>query len=162
MKKYSGIIKIIVLLILLPIIVWELGLKKTYLVYQEANQAEAEMLNVKNSYSHQPVPIIQAPSPLLSNGKLLELITDHFREYQVEIVSCNPALINEDKDYKLYSATLVLRGEFINLVKLIRTIEKKDLPIKLSSINFSYKPSKGKEMQIRKIELTLIFQQLEG
>lgn len=159
MKKYTGILKITALLIIFPIVVWELTLKKTYSIYRENKQMEVQVLAINNERSHPSVPTVLATSPLLSNGKLLEMITDSLKESGIEIVSYQPSLINEDNEYKLYSGTMVIRGNFINLVKAIDSIEKRKLPVKLSSASFSYNPPKGKDGNA--IELTLIFQQIE-
>lgn len=159
MKKYIGIIKVTALLIILPFIVWELTLKKTYLLYKESRQMEAKVAAISNTPAR-PLSVITATAPLLSNGKLLEMITRDLKEANIEIVSYQPSLINEENEYKLYAGTMVLRGDFISLVKTIDSIEKKPLPVKLSSAVFSYNPPKGKEA--RAIELTLIFQQIES
>lgn len=160
MKRYAGIIKIAALLILFPIIIWELSLKKTYTLYNENKQAEVLLKAVESRQSRPKEPSISVATPILSNGKLLEIMAQEIKEKQVEVVSYNPALINEDAEYKLYSGTMVLQGNFFNLVKIIDVIEKKQLPIKLSSVNFSYNPPKGKPTN--KIELTLTFQQIES
>lgn len=159
MKKHIGIIKIIALLIIFPIVIWELTLKKTYSIYRDNKQMEAQVLAIGNVHSLPSVPTISATSPLLSNGKLLEMLTDYLKESGIEIVSYQPSLINEDNEYKLFSGTMVIRGNFISLVKAIDSIEKKKLPVKLSSAGFSYNPPKGKGGNA--IELTLIFQQIE-
>ena len=92
---------------------------------------------------------------------MLEIITDFFKEEKIEIVNYQPSLINEDNTYRLYAGTMVIRGNFISLVKAIDSIEKKKLPVKLSSVSFSYTPAKG-TVAGNTIELTLIFQQIEG
>lgn len=160
MKKNSGIIKLIALLILFPLIVWELSLKKTFLLYRENKQIEAQVTAIGNNRSNKSKPTILVATPLLSNGQLLEMMSTQYKECQVDVVSYHPTLINEDGTSKLYSGTLVLRGSFINLVKVIDMTEKKNLPAKLSSAVLFYDPSKAKGGI--KIELTLIFQQVEG
>lgn len=161
MKKHIGIIKIIGLLIIFPITVWELTLKKTCSIYRENKQLESQVATIGNIRPNSAVPAISATSPLLSNGKLLEIITDFFKEEKIEIVNYQPSLINEDNTYRLYAGTMVIRGNFISLVKAIDSIEKKKLPVKLSSASFSYTPAKG-TVAGNTIELTLIFQQIEG
>lgn len=159
MKKYAGIIKLVALLILFPIIIWELSLKKTYTLYHENKQAEILFKAVESGQSRPKKPSISVATPMLSNGKLLEILAQDIKKKYLDVVSYNPVLINEEAEYKLYAGTLVLQGNFFNLVRIIDVIEKKQLPIKLSSANFSHNPPKGKPMN--KIELTLIFQQIE-
>ncbi|MCM1722614.1 hypothetical protein [Bacteroides ovatus] len=161
MKKHIGIIKIIALLFIFPITVWELTLKKTCSIYKENKLLESQVAVIGTIRPNSAVSAISATSPLLSNGKLLEMITDYLKEAKIEIVSYQPSLINEDNTYKLYAGTMVIRGNFISLVKAIDFIEKKKLPVKLSSARFSYTPAKG-AVAGNTIELTLIFQQIEG
>lgn len=161
MKKNIGIIKIIALLVLFPLIIWELTLKKTYLLSKENEQLEAQVMAMKNTGPRFAELAMSETSPLISNGKLLEMITDYLKEANVEIVSYQPSLINEDKTYKLYAGTMVLRGNYINLVKTIDTIERKKLPVKLSSARFSLSSAKGRKVA-NTVELTLIFQQIES
>lgn len=161
MKKHIGFVKIIALLIVFPIIVWELTLKKTYSIYIENKQMESQVTVISNKPSRSSVPAISDTSPLLSNGKLLEMITDYLKEAKIEVVSYQPSLINEDNTYKLYSGTLVMRGNFISLVKAIDSIEQKKLPVKLSSASFSFIPS-NRASGVNAIDLTLIFQQIES
>lgn len=159
--KNIGIIKIIALLVLFPLIIWELTLKKTYLLSKENEQLEAQVMAMKNTGPRFAALAMSETSPLISNGKLLEMITDYLKEANVEIVSYQPLLINEDNTYKLYTGTMVLRGNYINLVKTIDTIERKKLPVKLSSARFSLSSAKEKKVA-NTVELTLIFQQIES
>lgn len=159
--KNIGIIKIIALLVLFPLIIWELTLKKTYLLSKENEQLEAQVMAMKNTSPRFAALAMSETSPLISNGKLLEMITDYLKEANVEIVSYQPLLINEDNTYKLYTGTMVLRGNYINLVKTIDTIERKKLPVKLSSARFSLSSAKEKKVA-NTVELTLIFQQIES
>lgn len=161
MKKNLGIIKVVALLLLFPIVVWELTLKKTYQLYKENKQMETEVMAIANTPPRSSAPVVSATSSLISNGKLLEMITDDSKEMKVEIVSYQPSLINEDDTYKLYAGTMVLRGDYINLVKTIDAVEKKHLPVKLSSAVFSYYIAKREDSDDA-VELTLIFQQVEN
>lgn len=160
MRKNSGFIKMIVLLIVLPLLMWEFSLKKSYLLYWENKQIEEATREINATRLHSSKPAISATSPLLSNGKLLDMIALPLKEYPVEIVNYQPSLINEENVYKLYAGELTLQGNFISLVKTINFFEQEKLPIKLSSANFSYKPSK--EIEGSSVELTLTFQQIEN
>lgn len=160
MKKNIGIIKIIALLVVFPLIVWELTLKKTYMLYKENVQLEAQVMAIKNTDSRPSRLAVPATSPLISNGKLLEMIADYLKEANVEMVSYQPSLINEDNTYKLYADVMVLHGNYINLVKTLDTIERKKLPVKLSSARFSLSAGRGKAPD--RVELVLIFQQIES
>lgn len=159
MKKHTGILKIAALIILFPMIIWELSLKKTYMLYNENKQAEVLFNELESAQYRSQEPSISLSTPMISNGRLLEIVASDLVEKHIEVVQYNPTLIDESENCKLYSGVLILQGNFINLVKIIDVIEKKKLPIKLSSASFSHHSSKEKPMA--KIELTLIFQQVE-
>lgn len=160
MKKNSGILKLIMLLLLFPLVVWQLSFKKTHQLYKENKELSEQMISIDKNRTQEAHPLVLSTSPFISNGKLLEKVDTLLKEFQVEMISFQPALISEDGNSKLYSGNLVLRGTYINLVKFINAIERKELPVKLSSAVFSYTPAKGKG--IRKIELALLFQQIES
>lgn len=160
MKKYSGILKVAALLVLLPLVIWQFSFKKTYSLYKENKALEVQITTLDKKQTSSVEPVNQAISPFLSNGKILELIEPQAPEYGVKMVRFLPALINEDNTAKLYSGTLTLQGTFIGLVKMIGYVEKANLPVKISSLTFSYNPPKGKEAD--QLLLTILFQQIEN
>ena len=159
MKKYTGIIKIATLIILLPIIIWELSLKKTYMLYKKDKHAEVLFNEIESGQLSSKEPSMFISDPIISNAKLLEIVASDLVKQQIQVVQYNPSLVSEAENYKLYSGVLTLQGNFIHLVKIIDLIEKMKLHIKLSSVNFSHNLIRGKS--VNKIELTLTFQQIE-
>lgn len=159
MKKNVGIVKIVLLVLVCPIIIWKLSLGKTYDLYKEVKQAKAQANRVGTGQLDHQKSVSFIADPLLSNGELLRMISSDLEDNGIEVVRYTPLLLIEDDNYKLYSGTLLVQGEFINLVKMIDRIERKHLPIKLSSAHFSYIPFQEEASDV--IELTLIFQQVE-
>ncbi len=159
MKNYSGISKLVCLLVLAPIIIWKLGLGETYTLYKEKNRLEA--LNQSTPVG-QKDPTLHTPAssdPLISNGKFLQMFTDSLATEQVEVVGYTPEMIDSEGDYKLYCGKLVLAGSYINLVKSISLIEKASLPLKIASANFEYDAKKRDAS--KKISLSLLIEQVE-
>ncbi|MDR0939411.1 MAG: hypothetical protein LBN29_08685 [Mediterranea sp.] len=161
MNNYTGYIKLACLLILCPLLIWELSLKKTYQLYRDGKRLDAQIEAIGQA------PPANAPSaavantatPLLSNGKLLDIVKSV--KGDVEIAGYTPSLINENGGDKLYRGTLTLRGGFIPLVKAMQAIEKEQLPIKLSSAAFAAVKPPGQERRVREVELTLSYLQIE-
>lgn len=133
MKKYSGVIKLVFLLVLAPIIIWELGLKKTVGLYQEN-------LHLTTSYPNRLLPAKSSEplttEPLLANGTILQLFSKNLAAEDIQTVNYTPEIIDSESGYNLYCGAWVLSGKFINLVRLVSQIEKEKLPLRMSSICF--------------------------
>lgn len=160
MRKNSGLLKIVLLFLIFPLVIWQLSLKKTYQLYKENMEFAQRIVAINKNRIEENRPVVLFTSPLLSNGRFLKEVDTLLKEFRVEMIRYQPILINEESSSKLYAGSLVLRGSYINLIKMIDAIERKKLPIKLSSAMFSCKPSTGKE--VREIELVLLFQQIES
>nr|WP_320059413.1 hypothetical protein [uncultured Bacteroides sp.] len=159
MKAYTGIIKLICLLIIAPIAVWELGIKKTYDLYKENQKIEMLPPNASAMVLQKNVMPTTSES-LLSNGRILQLLADSFAVEGIQIVSYTPEIIDSENDYKLYCGTLMLCGRFINIVKLTSLIEKEKLPLKISSINFEY--NSNQKYAVNSITATMLLQAIEN
>ena len=159
MKAYTGLIKLICLLIIAPIVVWELGIKKTYDLYRENQKIEVLPPNASVMVSQKGTTSITSES-LLSNGRILQLLADSFSVEDIQIVSYTPEIIDSENDYKLYCGTLILSGKFINLVQLTSLIEKEELPLKISSINFEY--NNNQKNVVNSIVATMLLQAIEN
>jgi len=138
MKKYNGIIKFISLLVLLPIIIWELGLKKTVSLYQESLHVSTS--SYPDSIIH---PVKKSKSftamSILANGTILQLFSQNLATENLQTVNYIPEIIDSENGYNLYYGTWVVSGNFINMVKLVSQIEKERLPLRISSVCFESK-----------------------
>ncbi len=160
MKNYSGISKLICILVLAPILIWKLGPGETYTLYKEKQRLEAlnQSTPVTNKGFASQSPVTSS-EPLISNGKLLQLFADSLAAEQVEVVSYTPEMIDSEDDYKLYCGKLLLSGGYINLVKSISLIEKANLPLKIASISFECDTKKRDTP--KGISLYLLIEQVE-
>ena len=134
MKKYTGIIKLAALLVLLPIFLWVGALSRTAKQYKEYR---------KWSKVQASAPV-RTSSLKLSTEKILggeefigELGTLSSQE-GFTIVNYTPALLKADAGISLYSAKLQAKGRFIPLLKLAHFLEEKE-GIDLSALAFSRK-----------------------
>lgn len=161
MKQYSGIIKLVCLLFLAPIIIWNFALGSTYNLYKEKQKVEE--LNLKTpamAQVSQPSTSTDVSKPLLSNGNILKILADTLSVHKVDVVSYTPEIIDEENNYKLYCGKLVLSGGYIDLVKIISAIENMDLPIKIASMYFEY--DRKKRDTSKKVSLQLVIEQIES
>lgn len=136
MKVYSGAFKLIGLLIIAPIIIWNLAFKSTYQLYEE--QKLMKELTLPITVTNRLVDKnIFTDSILVSNGKILKLLAPMFEKYNIKMENYTPVVADAENQYKLFTGDLIVSGKFIDVVQLIATIEKQKLPLKIASVNFS-------------------------
>lgn len=156
MKKYNGVIKLAVLLVLAPIIIWKLGLAQTVELYQEKlQQINAVPENVNITFKERSPP---QTTSLLSNGILLQLFATNLVTENIKTASYAPEVVDSEGDYNLYLGTWTLTGRFVNLVRLVSQIEKQQLPLHISSVCFETTKSGREE---KKLMMTVSFMNIE-
>lgn len=161
MKYYSGIIKVVALVILLPIVLGECTFSKTFQLYGDYRQMqsmEAQLANTPTGGSI-AVPVPLHDENLVSNGRLVELLGKACEENSVSVKQYEPRLLDREGEYKLYTANLVLSGDYIDLVKTLQYCEDNIRSIKISTLQFEYDE---KKMNDKKVEMTVMLRQLEN
>jgi len=135
-------------------------MKETFALYKQNREVEvmSDALDKQTSRTHIAAPIISSES-LLSNGKIMSIISDDIKRERVEIIKYTPMLIDSENNWELYAGELVLSGRYINLVKIIAFIENSNLPLKVSSLNFEY--DRKKRDPAKYITLTATLHQIE-
>lgn len=160
MRYYSGIIKIAALLILMPIVLGKCTFSKTFQLYNDYRHVQSLEEQLVRTASGKP---IATPAPLhnenlISNGRLVELISHVCEENSVSVKQYEPQLLDREGDYKLYTANLILSGNYVDLVKTLQYWEDNIPSIKISSLKFEYDEKKMKD---KKVEMSLSFKQIE-
>lgn len=161
MKTYSGILKLVCLLVVVPLFIWILALKDTHDLYKEICKMKSKNQSILLIASKkQEQAVSKMPSkPLLSNGKILQILEDSLSNLQIEVSNYTPELIDSEGECNLYLGKLILAGRYIELVKMISIIEQAHLPIKMVSLNFSYNRKKRKPSSF--ISLVIYLEQVE-
>lgn len=161
MKTYSGIIKLICLLVISPLIIWLFALKETYQLYNEKRkiQSENQSFSLIASKKQEQSASLISSKPLLSNGKILQVFENNLSDLEIEVANYIPELIDSEGEHKLYMSKIILTGQYINLVKMISIIEHANFPLKIISLNFSYDRNKRKPDY--SISLAIILEQIE-
>lgn len=161
MKTYSGIIKLACLVIVAPLLIWTFTLKDTLHLYTEKNKMEKENqgITLEASQTQEERTQLLPSKPLLSNGKLLQLLADSLSSLEVDVTSYTPELMDSESECKLYLGKLMLSGRYIELVKMVSIIEQSRLPIKIISLSFDYDRRKRKPSSF--ISMALFLEQIE-
>jgi len=161
MRKHINLIKIILLVIAAPYLIWNLAISKTYKLEVSNKQLKEEIraLNEepdkKINKSHKGVQINEK---IISNGKLLDYIAANL-DSETKVVGYTPNLINKDKESCLYIADMEISGNFINLLRIVKEIETGQLPIKILSLKFEAKKEENEGIRI--LMLNMIVAQVE-
>lgn len=160
MRYYSGIIKIAALLILMPIVLGKCTFSKTIQLYNNYRHIQTLEEQLVRTAPGKP---IATPAPLhnenlISNGRLVELISQVCEGNSVSVKQYEPQLLDREGDYKLYAANLILSGNYVDLVKTLQYWEDNIPSIKISSLKFEYDEKKMKD---KKVEVLLSFRQIE-
>ena len=161
MKQYFGIIKLVCLLIVAPVIIWNLSVKDTLSLYRQNKEVKSlsSSLNMQAVDPKQNITLQTETDPFISNGLILAAISDSLKKERVEIMGYTPTAIDTESNQTLYRGELVLAGRYINLVRIIDFIERSDMPVKVSSLSFEYDRKKRSAEKV--ILLTAALYQIE-
>lgn len=161
MRYYIGIIKVAALLILLPVVMGKSTFSKTIQLHKDYRHIQSleEQLGYSASDKSMLTPIPLLHENLISNGRLVELISRICEENSVSVKQYEPALLDMEGDYKLYTASLILSGNYVDLVKTLKYWEDNIPSIKISTLKFEYDEKRIKD---RNIGMTLVFKQVEN
>ena len=76
----------------------------------------------------------------------------------MSIKQYEPRLLDSEGDYKLYSANLLLSGNYVDLIRTLKYMEDNMKTMKISTLTFNYDEKKMKD---KKEEMSLSFMQVE-
>jgi len=156
-KRYEGLIRLLVLLLIVPMVVWKLGISRT--VYQwRQYHTEQSQIELLGSMDKAPQTTTILYRDLLNSGDLLKVISLDVEENDLSVDLYVPYLTEIRGTATLRSAQIVLRGSFFSLLKMIHALEH-DIPqVSLRSVEFSSSNNlREKEIQLR---ATLFVQQM--
>ncbi len=160
MRYCSGIIKIAALIILMPIVLGKCTFSKTFQLYNDYRHIQSLEEQLVRTASGRSIltPMPLNNENLISNGRLVDLISQVCEENSVSVKQYEPQLLDMEGDFKLYTASLILSGNYIDLVKTLKYWEDNIQSIKISSLKFEYDEKKMKD---KKVEMLLSFRQIE-
>lgn len=159
--SYSGLIKCVLLLIIAPVLLWGLSLRKTIDLYHRNRQSEVRGISLKTDKGQGgTVALPKAQESYLSTGKILDVIASYTAGEKVSILRYTPCLTGSEGNFNLYTGTLVLSGGYTALLKTVSLIERSSLPLQVVSVDFHKQKQPKDKSEI--LLLTIILQQLEG
>ena len=157
---YSGIIKCVLLLIIAPVLLWGLSLRKTMDLYHRNRQSEVRGISLKTDKGQGGTTALpKAQESYLSTGKILDVIASYTSGEKVSILRYTPYLTGSEGNFNLYTGTLVLSGGYTALLKTVSLIERSSLPLQVVSVDFHKQKQPKDKSEI--LLLTIVLQQLE-
>lgn len=161
MKTYTGIIKLVCLVIVAPLAMWIFTLSDTFYLYKEKNKMQNLNQTPLHKSKEQEQQSQMLPSkPILSNGKVLQLFADSLSNMEIEVTNYTPELIDSEDECKLYLGKLVCSGRYIELVRMVSILEQDQLSTKVVSLSFDYDRTKRKPSS--SITMVLLLEQIES
>lgn len=159
-KKYTGILKLGVLLLVMPLVVWGWGLRRTVDLWSNYTYVKKrlEQIPAKGLIRQSTDWADTSQGLLLPDGRLLEVMAADFRKRKIVVIGFTPFLAQEESGFALYTGELLLSGSYIPLVRSVYEMEKRYSAVKIISADFQlYRENQKDPPQLR---LRLIVVQL--
>ena len=158
-KSVQGILKLVVFLLLLPTIAWFFGFRRTYRLWQESGIQQERLEYLRSGEKDHSLVFNGVPKKqILNNGALLGYLSGFIKQNHITILKYTPYLIYEEGDLRLYAGELILGGNFISLLKMIRYIEIHPEYGQIVSATFEVFTNRNR--QKKQLKTTLVIQQL--
>ncbi len=156
--NYKGILYLTLLLVILPVAVWNFSIKKTVTKWQSYREESKELAEIESrDYSGlQTTPELQ--EELISSGGFIKAIAAVADKNGIMIEKYTPFVTYHTEGIQVNSAELLMAGNYIPLVRMIDHIENNMTTCKLVSVNFN--GTEDRRTGIIKLTATIVVQQL--
>ena len=155
--KYDGVVRLVLLLVVLPAVVYRLSLERTVALWGEVRRAERTLAESATTPVQPATPVAMLDTvELIAGGGLLDLLERLDPDSSVRIVSYTPYLTREGDDFTLRTAEIVLSGGFVPLLRTLDAAERELSGCRLLSSEFKT-IRRGRQTSL---QLTLVVQQL--
>lgn len=155
--KYEGVVRLALLLVVLPAVVYRLSLGRTVALWGEVRRAERTLAESATTPVQPATPVAMLDTvELIAGGGLLELLERFDPDSSVRIVSYTPYLTRKGDDFTLRTAEIVLSGGFAPLLRTLDATERELSGCRLLSSEFKT-IRRGRQTSLL---LTLVVQQL--
>lgn len=159
--KYEGIVRLFLLLIVLPIAVYQLSLRSTVGLWievcrSERRIAESRTDSVSLSAAGTVHSIVPDTTDRIAGGGLLDSLRRFQADGKIAVVRYTPYLTRDGNDFALRTAEIVLSGTFSPLLKTLDRLERSLPDGRFLSTEFKT-VRRGRQSSL---QLTILVQQL--
>lgn len=154
--RYEGVVRLVLLLVVLPVVVYRLSLERTVALWGEVRRAERTLAEAEAAPVQSDTPAAMLDTvELIAGGGLLELLERLDSDSSAEVVSYTPYRTREGDDFTLRTAEIVLSGGFVPLLRTLDAAERELSGCRLLSSGFKT-VRRGRQTSL---QLTLVVQQ---
>lgn len=159
--KYEGILRLMLLLVVLPIAVYQLSLRHTVGLWSEVCRserliAESPADSLSSSAAGRAHSIVLDTTDRIAGGGLLDSLGRFLADGEVAVVRYTPYLTRDGDDFALRTAEIVLSGGFAPLIRTLDRLERSLPGSRFLSTEFRT-VRRGRQTSL---QMTLVIQQL--
>jgi hypothetical protein len=147
------------LLVVIPVLVCSLGIKKTMALRETYRNNQAAVENARISMASAQPRRQDGFAPgadVVGSGGVLNLIAADLAENGLRCERYTPYAVEKNSTAQVYAAQIVLSGAFIPLTKMVRSMEREGVPWQILSVEYeSYIDGKTRARGLRMSVLIL-------
>lgn len=163
MKKIQHILYVVLFFVIIPLFLYFFSIRNAIQLYLKEKQLAQETKLIRNSSTKSIIEDTTYILPLISNGKVVNLIAhDIIKEgINARIIKYEPIVIDSIQNYTLYKGCLEMTGDYISLIRVLSYIETQ-LKSKIISSHFYLNKQLKSYTFEEKLHLKIILTQIEG
>lgn len=122
--RYEGLVRLILLLVILPLVIYHFSLARTYRLWKKMHRTE-QLIAQASQESPQAVTVVRLDSvELIASGEMLDRMKALFIDDHAKIIQYTPWVTQEGDDFTLRTAEIVLSGDFTSLLQILDKMEQ--------------------------------------
>lgn len=161
-KNYTGIVKLLLLMVVVPLAVCLLGFRRSVALWQESRENGEMLISARSDTtsvrSLEVTPISLVNANILKNGELLNRLNPVMDSLRITAERYTPYLITREQGMEIYVGEIVLNGGYISLTRLLA--ETEGLSSAGQVVSAEYKTTENLQTRKRSLKLTLVLQQI--
>lgn len=162
-SAYMGSVKLAGLLILLPLLVYSWGIRRTVelnrTVREQALRIESAQAGTTPGtfWQNEPVGIDRGSGEAVKTGVVLHRITSGLEKHGATAERYTPYRLYSEAENELYAGELLLGGGFASLTRLLDELETEG---KERIVSVTYRSAVLPENRKKQLQMTVVFQQI--
>lgn len=160
-KRYKGVVKLAVLLVVVPLFVWQYAVRSTVRQWRGTMKSRRQITELRNSQIPETSPheILALDHEMILSGLVVAELLPYIESEKLVIVHFSPYITSETDGILLTTGQLSVQGEFTGIVKLLDKIEREVSACKIISTH--YRTSKPRNRNDTKtLGCTIYIQQI--
>lgn len=136
MKRVKGQLYLLLLLLGVPLLVWQLAIAKTWRFHRQTKQEQAQIADMNSVPAEKHNAATLDTEEYLQSGLILERIMPEAEKYGASIIKYSPIVTADDGGIVLRTAELNISASFHAIVRIVNYIQSDMLSCRIVSVNF--------------------------